>query len=81
MMGEEQHGSATAAGCGQAVAYGKPGPEAASFQSSHLSKRSFEDVLTRLRNEIGEQAERLFDWVQRYCCRAGDFDLILRDGY
>jgi uncharacterized protein (DUF302 family) len=39
-------------GSATTVTYGKPGTEAALFQSIHLSKRSFEDVLTRLRNEI-----------------------------
>jgi uncharacterized protein (DUF302 family) len=53
MMSQDQHAGTTAAvGSATTVTYGKPGTEAASFQSSHLSKRSFEDVLTRLRNEI-----------------------------
>lgn len=52
-MSEEQHGSTSAAVAGATtVTYGKPGTEAASFQSSHLSTRSFEEVLTRLRKEI-----------------------------
>jgi uncharacterized protein (DUF302 family) len=53
MMSEDQRGSASAAvASATTVTYGKPGTDAASFQSSHLSTRSFEEVLTRLRNEI-----------------------------
>jgi uncharacterized protein (DUF302 family) len=53
MMSQDQHGSAgTAVGSAITVTLGKPGTEAASFQSSHLSARSFEEVLARLRNEI-----------------------------
>ena len=52
MMSQDQHDSTSAVGSATTVTYGKPGTEAASFQSSHLSMRSFEDVLTRLRNEI-----------------------------
>ncbi len=53
MTSEDQHGSAgTAVSSATTVTFGKPGTEAASFQSSHLSTRSFEDVLTRLRKEI-----------------------------
>jgi uncharacterized protein (DUF302 family) len=53
MMSEDQRGSESAAVASAAtVAYGKPGPNAASFQSSHLSTRSFDEVLTSLRNEI-----------------------------
>jgi predicted sulfurtransferase len=46
MMSQDQLGSAIT------VTLGKPGTEAASFQSSHLGTRSFEEVLARLRNEI-----------------------------
>src|SRR5580658_4622101 len=53
MTSEDQHGSAgTAVSSATTVTFGKPGTEAASFQSSHLSARSFEDILTRLRKEI-----------------------------
>jgi uncharacterized protein (DUF302 family) len=53
MMSEDQHGSTSAAvDSATNVTYGNPGTEAASFQSSHLSTRSFEEVLTRLRKEI-----------------------------
>jgi uncharacterized protein (DUF302 family) len=53
MMSEDQHGStSTAVGNATTVTFGKPGTEAASFHSSRLSTRSFEEVLTRLRKEI-----------------------------
>jgi uncharacterized protein (DUF302 family) len=53
MMSEGQHASANAAlDSATTVTFGKPATEAASFQSSQLSTRSFEEVLTRLRNEI-----------------------------
>jgi uncharacterized protein (DUF302 family) len=53
MMSEDQHGGTSAAVAGATtVTFGKPGAEAASFQSSYLSTRSFEEVLTRLRKEI-----------------------------
>jgi uncharacterized protein (DUF302 family) len=53
MMSEDQHGSTSATvGSASTVTFGKPGAEAASFQISHLSPRSFEEVLNRLRKEI-----------------------------
>jgi uncharacterized protein (DUF302 family) len=53
MMSEDQHGRAgTAVSSATTVTFGNPGTEAASFQSSQLSTRTFEDVLTRLRKEI-----------------------------
>lgn len=53
MMSEGQHGSTSTAVAGATtVTFGKPGTEPVSFQSSHLSTRSFDEVLTRLRKEI-----------------------------
>jgi hypothetical protein len=53
MMSEDHQGRTSAAVAGATtVTFGKPGTEAASFQSSQLSTRTFEDVLTRLRKEI-----------------------------
>jgi hypothetical protein len=49
MMSEDQHsGTSAAVDSATTVTFGKPGTEAASFHSSHLSTRSFEEVLTRL---------------------------------
>jgi uncharacterized protein (DUF302 family) len=53
LMSEDTFGSARpAVGSATTVTFGKPGAEAASFQSSQLSTRSFEDVLSSLRKEI-----------------------------
>jgi uncharacterized protein (DUF302 family) len=53
MMSEDQPGGASATvTSATTVTFGKPGAETASFQSSHLSTRSFEEVLTSLRKEI-----------------------------
>ena len=51
MMSEDQHGNASAVvGSATTVSFGKPGMEAPSFQTSHLSKRSFEEVLSARRS-------------------------------
>ena len=53
MAREDQHGGASAVTGGVSqVTLGKPGTEAASFQISHLSTRSFDEVVTSLRKEI-----------------------------
>ena len=46
-------------GSASAVTFGEPGTAAASFQSSHLSRRSFDEVIARLRKEIDGAGLRL----------------------
>jgi len=63
-MSQDQHSSASAAVSGATtVTFGKPGTEAASFQSSHLSTRSFEEVLSRLRKEIAGAGLRVLNEI------------------
>jgi uncharacterized protein (DUF302 family) len=64
MMSEDQHGNASAVvGSATTVSFGKPGMEAPSFQTSHLSKRSFEEVLSRLRKEIDGAGLRVLNEI------------------
>jgi uncharacterized protein (DUF302 family) len=53
MISENQSSGASATmGSASAVTFGEPGTAPASFQSSHLSTRSFDEVIARLRKEI-----------------------------
>jgi uncharacterized protein (DUF302 family) len=53
MMTQNQGSGASAAmGSASTVTFGKPGTAAASFQTSHVSTRSFDEVLASLRKEI-----------------------------
>jgi uncharacterized protein (DUF302 family) len=60
MISENQSSSASAAmGSASAVTFGEPGRAAASFQSSHLSTRSFDEVIASLRKEIDRAGLKL----------------------
>lgn len=60
MMSENQGSSASATvGSSPTVTFGEPGRAAGSFQSSHLSTRSFDEVIARLRKEIEGAGLRL----------------------
>jgi uncharacterized protein (DUF302 family) len=50
-MSEDQRGRASTATAGEVV-YGKPGTEAASFQTSRVSTRGFDEVVETLRKQI-----------------------------